>query len=235
MQRNNTLRLAGVSLSAAALGLLTEEGTAAAHEGTSTPDLRGRVASVGSGGFVLKKFDGTTETVDTTPTTTYSEPGSSVAPAGVTDGENVAVTLDPTVSSPTVTSVMVELERVGGRVTNVSGSTLTVATRHGSETVDVSPDTRYLEKGASPTGVGTGELITALGLPDPSTPAALDAQVVVIFSPPHLQTVPTPPRPQPQSGRGPAPAPWGRTSPNPGSSSSPGSSGGQGGQGFGGR
>ncbi len=132
MQLHKTMRVAGVSLSAAALALLTAEGSAAAHEGTSAPDLRGRVTSVASGDFVLQKHDGSTETVDTTPSTTYSEPGSSVAPSGVLDGESVAVTLDPTASSPTATNVGVFPERVSGRVTNVSGSTLTVTNRHGT-------------------------------------------------------------------------------------------------------
>src|ERR1700684_1295271 len=100
MQLHKTMRTTGVSLSAAALALLTAEGTAAAHEGTSSPDLRGRVTSVASGDFVLQKYDGSTETVDTTDATTYAEPGSSIAPPGVYDGENVAVALDPTASSP---------------------------------------------------------------------------------------------------------------------------------------
>lgn len=121
MQRHTTLRLAGVSLSAAALGLLTAEGTAAAHDGSAFTDLHGRVASVGSGDVVLKRFDGTSETITTTSATSYSEPGSFVAPTGVLDGGNVAVTLDPTASSPTASNVTVVPARVGGRVTNVAG------------------------------------------------------------------------------------------------------------------
>ena len=82
MQLHKTMRTAGVSLSAVALALLTAEGPAAAHERTSVPDLRGRVTSVASRDFVLQKCDGTTETVDTTDATTYSEPGSSIAAPG---------------------------------------------------------------------------------------------------------------------------------------------------------
>ena len=135
MQLHKTMRIAGVSLSAAALALLTAEGPAAAHERVSSPDLRGRVTSVASGDFVLQRYDGTTETVDTTDATTYSEPGSSIAPPGVYDGENVAVTLDPTASSPTATNVVVFPEKVGGRVTNVAGSTVTLANKRGTNTV----------------------------------------------------------------------------------------------------
>lgn len=153
MQRNKTWRLAGVSLSAAALGLLTAEGSAAAHEGTSSSDLRGRVTPVELAAFVLKKFDGTAQTVYTSSTTTYSEPGSSVFPAGVVEGENVAVALDPTASGPDSNERDRVSREVGGRVANVSGSTLTVTNWHGgTETVLVTPDTKYLEEGRTPTG-----------------------------------------------------------------------------------
>jgi hypothetical protein len=190
-----TLRVAGVSLSAAALALLAAEGPAAAHERTGAPDLRGRITSVTSADFVLQKYDGTTETVDTMSGTTYSEPGTSVAPAGVQDGENVAVTLDPSTSTPSATNVTVFPETVSGRVSRVSGSTVTLTTRRGTETVLVSPDTKYYEKGATPTDVSPGERVTAFGLPDPSTVGALDAQIVAIFNAP-----PQPePQPQPQT------------------------------------
>jgi hypothetical protein len=207
MQLHKTMRIAGVSLSAAALALLTAEGTAAAHERTSAPDLRGRVTSVASGDFVLQKYDGTTETVDTTSGTTYSEPGTSVAPPGVLQGENVAVTLDPTASSPTATGVIVFPERVSGRVTTVAGSTITLSNRRGTDTVLVSPSTKYFQKGASPTSVSDGEQVSAFGLPDASTPSDLDAQVVAIFSPgprPHPQPWP---QPQPTPATQPAPQP----------------------------
>jgi hypothetical protein len=197
MQLHKTMRLAGVTLSAAALALLTAEGTAAAHEQASSPDLPGQVTSVASGDFVLQKYDGSTETVDTTDATTYAEPGSSVAPPGVYDGENVAVTLDPTVSSPTATTVVVFPERVDGRVTDVAGSTVTLTNRRGAHTVIVSPGTKYYQKGATPTGVSDGEAVAVFGLPDAGTPGELDAQVVAIFRPPaQSQSQPQPPAPQ---------------------------------------
>jgi hypothetical protein len=192
MQLHKTMRLAGVSLSAAALALITAEGPAAAHEGSSSPDLRGRVTSVAAGDFVIQKYDGTTETVDTTGGTTYAEPGTPVALPGVVNGENVAVSLDPSASSPTATKVVVFPERVSGRVTNVAGSTITLSNRRSTETALVSSDTKYYEKGTSPTGVSDGEQIVAFGLPDTSTPGALDAQVVAIFGPqPQPQPRPT--------------------------------------------
>jgi hypothetical protein len=211
MQLHKTMRLAGVSLSAAALALITAEGPAAAHEGTSSPDVRGRVTSVASGDFVLQKYDGTTQTLDTTSGTTYSEPGSSVALPGVVNGENVAVSLDPSASTPTATRVIVFPERVSGRVTNVAGSTITLSNRRGTDTVLVSPDTKYYEKGTTPTGVSDGEQVTAFGLPDPTTPGALDAQIVAIFTPA------TPPQPQPQPAPTPTTAAAVTPGPQPGS------------------
>lgn len=204
MQLHKTMRLAGVTLSAAALALLTAEGTAAAHEQTSSPDLRGRVTSVASGDFVLQKYDGTAQTVDTTDATTYAEPGSSIAPPGVYDGENVAVTLDPTASNPTATNVVVFPERVDGSVTNVAGSTVTLTNKRGADTVIVSPSTKYNQKGATPTGVSAGEGVTVFGLPDPGAPGELDAQVVSICNPqPQPQQQPPAPQvtqPQPTTG-----------------------------------
>ena len=206
MQLHKTMRIAGVSLSAAALALITAEGPAAAHEKTSSPDLRGRATSVASGDFVLQKYDGTTETVDTTDATTYSEPGSSIAPPGVYDGENVAVTLDPTASSPTATNVVVFPERLAGRVTNVAGSTVILSNTRGTDTVIVSPSTKYYQKGADPTAVSSGDVVTVFGLSDPGIPGELDAQVVAIFSPAAPpQPQPQPPRPQSQQPQQPQP------------------------------
>jgi hypothetical protein len=198
MQLHKTMRIAGVSLSAAALALLTAEGPAAAHQRTFSQDLRGRVTSVASGDFVLQKHDGTTQTVDTTDATTYSEPGSAIAPLGVYDGESVAVTFDPTASSPTATSVIVFPEKVSGRVTNVAGSTVTLTNRRGTDTLIVSPSTKYYQKGATPTAVSDGEVVTVFGLPDPSTPTELDAQVVAIFGPGTSPQPQPPPQPKPQ-------------------------------------
>jgi hypothetical protein len=161
------------------------------------------VTSVASGDFVLQKYDGTTETVDTTSGTAYSEPGTSVAPPGLLQGENVAVTLDPTASNPTATSVTVFPERVSGRVTDVAGSTITLSNRRGTDIVLVSPSTKYFQKGTSPTGVSDDELVSAFGLPDAGTPSDLDAQVVVISSPA--------PRPQPTPATQPAPQPQPKT------------------------
>ena len=107
------------------------------------------------------------------------------------DGENVAVTLDRGVE-PDGDERGVFPEKVSGRVTNVAGSTVTLTNKRGTDTVIVSPSTKYYEKGATPTAVSDGEVVTVFGLPDAGTPGELDAQVVAIFGPA------TPPQPHPQ-------------------------------------
>src|SRR5262249_11973684 len=126
MQLNRTTRIAGITVSGAALGLLPAAGVAAAHDAAHDVDatgsgLHGRVVSVGSGDFVLKTFHGGTTTVDTTGTTAYSELGNPTALTGVVDGEWVSVGLDPSAQTPTATSVTVFPQSVGGKVTSVSG------------------------------------------------------------------------------------------------------------------
>jgi hypothetical protein len=195
MQLNRTMRIAGITVSGAALGLLPAAGVASAHDAdSSNPSLHGRVESVGSGEFVVKTFHGGTVTVDTTGTTAYSELGNSAPLPGVVDGEWVAISLDPLAQAPTATSVTVFPESVGGKVTGVSGSNVTLASRQGARTVLLTPSTTFVQKDAAPTGVSVGELVVAAGLPDPSTPTTLDAQRVFIVTP---HTAPNPPQPQP--------------------------------------
>ena len=186
MQLNRTMRIAGITSSGVALGLLPAAGVAAAHDAaTGDPGLQGHVISVGSGDFVLRAAQGHTQTVETSATTTYSELGNSASLPGLLDGERVAVTLDPSAPSPTALSVTVLPESASGKVTDVSGSIVTVASRWGSRTVVLGPSTTYTEKDATPSGVSDGEFVVAWGLPDPTTPSAIDAQSVhIVASPP---------------------------------------------------
>ena len=125
MQLNRTTRIAGITVSGAALGLLPAAGVAAAHDaGSSGAGLHGRVVSVGMGDFVLDTFHGGTTTVDTIGSTAYSELGSSTPLPGVVDGEWVSVGLDPSAQSPTAMSVTVFPQSVGGKVTNPGSSVM---------------------------------------------------------------------------------------------------------------
>jgi hypothetical protein len=197
MQMNRTMRIAGITSSGLALGLLPAAGVASAHEtATGDPGLQGRVISVGSGDFVLEAAQGHIQTVETSATTTYSELGNSASLPGVLDGERVAVSLDPSAPSPTALSVTVLPKSASGKVTGVPGSIVTVATRRGSRTLVLSPTTTYTEKDATPSGVSDGEFVVASGLPDPNTPSAIDAQKVFIETSPTASQGLLKPQPQ---------------------------------------
>jgi hypothetical protein len=184
MQLNRTLRIAGFTASGVALGLLPSVGAVGAHEDpTGGPGLQGRVVSVGSGEFVVESGPGDTQTIDTTASTTYTEVGNSTPLPGVLNGEWVARNLDPSSASPSATSVIVFPESAGGTVTGASGSTIMLASRWGPRTIVVGPGTSYTEKGVTSIDVSDGEFVVASGLPDQSTPGAIDAQNVSIVSP----------------------------------------------------
>jgi len=58
------------------------------------------VSAVGTDSFTITTHSGTSEIIDTTTATTYAETGTLVAPTGVTDGQEVAVKLDPATPHP---------------------------------------------------------------------------------------------------------------------------------------
>jgi uncharacterized membrane protein YgcG len=143
----------------------------------------GTVTTVGTGSITITTHDGTTETIDTS-TTTYAETGTLVAPTGVVQGQEVAVRLDPADATPTAVEVTVILDRVSGKVTDVTSTSITLAGR-GDTTRDVaisSPGTTYYDGKTTATGVTMGEYVIAFGTWDTTTPTQLDAQFVDIGS-----------------------------------------------------
>jgi hypothetical protein len=124
------------------------------------------------------------ETIDTT-TTTYSETGTLVAPTGVTDGQDVLVKLDPSDTTPTAVEITVILDRVSGKVTAFTSTSITLSAPWG-KTRDVevsSPGTTYYDGQTTATGVTVGEHVTAFGTWDTTTtPPELDALFVDIGS-----------------------------------------------------
>ncbi len=188
-----TILNTGVSLSIVGGGALLAAGAAGAHEATdsSAPQgaahhghhtVQGVVATVGTDSFAITTHKGTTKTIDTTSTTMFRETGTPVAPTGVTVGENVVVTLDPTDATPTAVRVTVLLGRASGKVTAVSATSITLAgSRDGTGEVIISPSTTFITGTTSATGVTVGEFVTAFGTRDTGTPTALDALFVDIF------------------------------------------------------
>lgn len=185
----HSVRNVGLALVAAGVGVVAAEG-AAAGDGVAGHLVEGKVTAVGTNTFTLTNVKGT-ETIDTTTATAFHELGSPVNPTGVADGQHVVVALNPTDSTPTAVSVTILLDRVSGKVTSVSGSTITLAAFGGTREVVVSPSTAYYSGKTTVTGVTDGEWVTAFGTRDTSTtPPELDALFVDVFTPPV-----TPPRP----------------------------------------
>jgi hypothetical protein len=174
-------RTIGATLSAATVALLATEGTAAAQGSTAHPDrVFGTVTSVGTDSLTLQLRDGTLETISTTPTTAYSETGTPFVPSGVLSGDRVDVTLDPTDATPTASSIAVILNRIGGRVVSVDGSSVRLADRHHTRDFLTTPSTEYTEGSATAGGVSVGELVTAFGTPNAAVPSDLVAEFVDI-------------------------------------------------------
>jgi hypothetical protein len=209
-------RRAGVTLTAATLALMAAEGVASATlvaPTTSPPDVvEGTVSSVATDAFTLTSDGGNVEAIATMPSTTYDETGSSVPLTGVADGEHVAVVLDPTEAAPTATKVTVLLDRLSGRVVDISGSTIRLAHRGGLRAFEVTPSTHYSEAGTAENGVTDGEYVTAFGTDNSSAaPSELVAKYV------DIAPTPTPPKPvgprqpitTPPTPRGPWPTPVG--------------------------
>ena len=188
-----TILHTGASLSIVGGGALIAAGAASAHDATdsSTPGgpahhghyaVQGVVATVGTDSFAITTHKGTTKTIDTTSTTTFGETGTPVAPTGVTVGETVAVTLDPTDATPTAVHVTVLLGRASGKVIAVSSTSITLAgPRDSTREVVLSPGTTFFTGKTAATGVTVGEFVTAFGTRDTSTPTDLDALFVDIF------------------------------------------------------
>lgn len=187
-----TLRNTGISLTAVGVGVVGAAGAASAHgDIASGQAVWGTVTAVGTGSFTVTTHPGTTETVDTTSTTTYAEPGTTVAPTGVVEGQDVVVRLDPSDATPTAVEVTVLLDRLSGKVTNVTSTSITLSRFRGTTgDVVISPSTTYYQGKTSATGVTDGEFVTAFGTWDTTTPTELDALFVDIGS----KTTVCPPR-----------------------------------------
>lgn len=211
---------AGVSLSVVGAGVVLAEGAASAHDAvdqdTSSHQVpfrhlvQGVVASVGTGSFTITTHKGVTKTIDTTSTTVFSETGTPVVPATVAVGQNVLVSLDPTNLTPTAQRVVVVLNRVSGKVLDVTATSITLSgPRDTTHVVDILSGTLFFSGTTAAIGVTVGEFVTAFGNADTTTPSEFDALFIDIGSAPHpagapvVPTVPNPnPNPNPGVGHG---------------------------------
>ena len=193
-----TILHTGVSLSALGGATCIAAGTASAHDATDPAvpavpavpahhgpfhrSVQGVVATVGAGSFTITTHKGTTKTIDTTLTTSYSETGTPVAPTGVAMGQDVVVALDPADATPTAVRVTVLLDRVSGKVLDVGSASITLAGPKGTtRDAVISSGTLYFNGKTAATGVTVGEFVTAFGTKDTTTPTEIDALFVDIY------------------------------------------------------
>ena len=182
VQLKRSLRTGGVLLGAVTLGLAAGEGIAGA-DGAQGHQVRGTISAVAADSFTISLMNGTSESIATTTATVLAEVGTPTAPTGLGVGERVGVQLDPTDATPTATKVTILLDRIGGQVSAVSGSTITVSGHRGTtRQVIVSSNTQYFEGSTTVTGVTVGEYISAFGAADAVTPTSVDALFVDIGS-----------------------------------------------------
>lgn len=191
------LALGGVSSARAASATTHQTSTTSTWQWAPI-NVSGTVASVGTDSFTMTESGGTTVTVDVTTTTTYAETGAVTAPTGVTIGEQVTVTpiagTRSHAATITAAKVLVVLTHVIGTVASVGTDSFTIQLQGGLIlTVNTTASTAFRENGTKQPGVTVGQYVTAYGAPTAADPAQIDAQFVVISTPP----VPVAPAPGP--------------------------------------
>jgi len=107
------------------------------------------ITAISNSSISLKTADGWTRTISVDSGTTYSESGATIALSDLAVGDQIrfqqTLESDGTYS---IDSIIVVLPHVGGTVTAISGSTITVEQRDGtSATVTVTGDTTYSVSG----------------------------------------------------------------------------------------
>ena len=132
------------------------------------PRVSGKVVSVSGSQLVVSQQDGLNVTVDTSTSTAYNEIGQAASASDVRVGTVVSVT--GTLSSDhdqiDATTIEIVLPSVTGRVTGVSGTTITLTVLGGAvETVTTGSNTVFRDKSGTTTiaSVAKGDLVEATG------------------------------------------------------------------------
>jgi len=132
------------------------------------PELAGRVASVSTAEIVVEGPSGLQQTIVTSSSTTYRELGTTVPVSAVTAGETVAgfgsVAADH--SKLDASTVVVVGPDAGGRVTGVSGSTITVKSPRATLRISTGSATIFRTNAGSSSlaAVKSGDFVLAIGL-----------------------------------------------------------------------
>lgn len=149
------------------------------------PHVSGKVVGINGTQLVVSQQDGLNVTVNTSTSTTYNEVGKSASASDVQVGTVVSVT--GTLSSDhdqiDATTIEINLPSVVGRVTGVSGTTITVTTSDGT-TETLTTDSGTVFRGQSGTttiaSVAKGDLVEAFG--SPGTGDSFAAVTVYVWS-----------------------------------------------------
>ncbi|MGD0083946.1 MAG: Gfo/Idh/MocA family oxidoreductase [Acidimicrobiales bacterium] len=137
------------------------------------PSLRGKVASVSASNIVVEGPQGLQQTIVTSSSTTYRELGGTAAVSAVAPGEYAVGfgTVATNRKDLDASTVAVVGPLAGGKVTGISGGTISVQSRQGTLKITTSSSTilRSTTGTASLSEVKVGDYVLAVGLPAGST------------------------------------------------------------------
>lgn len=145
------------------------------------PSLEGRVVSISGGTIVVSDLEGFHRTIVTTDATTYLEAGTSVSASALTTGADL-VAFGAIASNHTdldATTVEIVGPVAGGKVTKVSGTTITVSALAGGRTLEITttPTTIFRNNGktSSLSAIKVGDVVLAIGSRQSTTTFAATA------------------------------------------------------------
>ncbi|HET9110594.1 MAG TPA: DUF5666 domain-containing protein [Ktedonobacterales bacterium] len=143
------------------------------------------VSAVSGQTITAKRPDGTSVTIKVSSSTTYTRADKTVSLSAITSGETIHVMGQRNSDgSITATRVDIELPHVGGQVTAISGSTITVKDSQGtSHVIHTSASTTVQRAGASASlsDITTGAQIGAAGTKN--SDGSLNAEVISMMLP----------------------------------------------------
>lgn len=154
------------------------------HDSGSSSDVSGVVNTASSTSITITERSGTTATFTIGSTTTITE-GSTTVTAGALAANEHVVIVPSTTTAGQAASIKIRLSHLEGKVSSVSGNTITITGRDGlTESVVVGTTTTYTKGGATASlaDVVTGVKIDATGVVNP-TATALNALTVKISAP----------------------------------------------------
>ena len=112
------------------------------------PEVSGKVVSVNGSEVVVAQRNGLHVTVNTSGSTAYEQDGQAAVAADLKVGSAVSVTgtLSSDKTEIDATVVQIVLPSVAGRVTAVSGTTITITGFNGTETVTTGSSTTFRDE-----------------------------------------------------------------------------------------